>query len=189
MEMKLLPDIIMLICFSSPPPPPPPPVVPSLLVSLVSPFKEVREAALHCLVLIHEAAVQLAPPDLHQCRTNTPFLHLVGAIVDSSLAVGADPAILYQLVARLLTAPVAMETEVPRVEQTPSKGRKTRKSRVEPEVVSTLSVADSILASLVSHIVDMDAPPYVQLALLRVLQDVESEVWGGWECLWGGDVV
>eukprot|EP00731_Ephydatia_muelleri_P018756 Em0011g796a len=151
------------------------PVVPSLLVCLVGPFKEVREAAMQCLVLIHEATAQLTQEELHQCRANTPFLHLVDVLVGSSLAVCADPASLVQLVTKLLVIPIAMETERPKVEQTPSKGRRAKKPRAEPEMTSSQGANDSILASLLSHIVDLDAPTYVQLALLKVLQGVESE--------------
>ena len=133
---------------------------------------------MQCLQLIHEASAHLAPEELLKCRANTPFLHLVEALVGSGLAVCSDPTSLVCLVTKLLAVSVAMETEGSKIKQTPSKGRKTKKQRVEPEIRSPLlDVADSILVSLLSHVVDLDAPPYVQLALLRVLQGVESEVW------------
>ena len=140
---------------------------------------------MQCLVLIHEATAQLTQEELHQCRANTPFLHLVDVLVGSSLAVCADPASLVQLVTKLLVIPIAMETERPKVEQTPSKGRRAKKPRAEPEMTSSQGANDSILASLLSHIVDLDAPTYVQLALLKVLQGVESEVCVG-GCVEGG---
>ena len=83
----LAPSIFMLCVRSLP-------VIPSLLLPLGSPVRDLRKGAFRCLAIIHDVAMD-------QPISTQPFLNLLDTIVTNKLSLVADPRGLQQLLGKL----------------------------------------------------------------------------------------
>ena len=147
-------------------------VVPSLLVPLLSPYKEIRDGGLACFSLLQTAASSLDPVTLQDAMSANPLIYLVEAICRSRLEISTDPAILQQLLGKLFRSEIEFRTDMlvteGVLEQTPRKSKR----RKEDNVGTKSAVLEVILQSLLLHVVTMHAPAHIQWVLLRALGDV-----------------
>ena len=134
----------------------------------MSSHKFLREGALNCLDIIHQA-LQSKETKQHLIGSS-PFIFLLEKIIESKLELATDPAYLQQLLAGILSAEGASD-----VTETPSKRKRKRWSTAQEEAAENKVKA---LECLLMHVGDMGAPAYVQHMLLSALEHVVHKVCG-----------
>ena len=125
-------------------------VIPSLLIPLHNPLKVLRNGAMACLKVIHDAVDGLPHSTHAEALMTAPMLHLVIAIVQHSFDIASDPDYLPNVLRKLFSK---KETK-----GTPLRLRCHDREGSLPALSNVMSVVGQT-----------DAPPWVKAALLRQL--------------------
>lgn len=160
-------------------------VVPSLLIPLSSPYELIRERALECLAALQEACTSghplpNQPPSTPTKTGHTPFypptLQLVQEIMNSKVDLLADSTHINFLLSKLHSSASSL---IPPMPATPSKRRSRRLATGSEVGVSSVDVvpgSEGWLECVLTHIVSLGMPVYVQTQFLRVLDKVDHVV-------------
>jgi hypothetical protein len=133
----------------------------------MSSHKFLREGALICLDIIQQA-LQSRETKQHLVGSS-PFIFLLEKMIESKLELATDPTYLQQLLAGILSAEGTSD-----VTETPTKRKRKRRSTAQKEEIAENKV--KALECILMHVVDMEAPAYVQHMLLSALEHVVHKV-------------
>lgn len=132
-------------------------VIPSLLIPLHNPLKVLRNGAMDCLKVIHDAVDGLSHSIHTEALTTAPMLHLVIAIVQQSFDIASDPDYLPKILRKLFIKKD--------VQGTPLRLRRGGRDGSLPALTSVMSVVGQT-----------DTPSWVRTALLQQLCLVQHPI-------------
>jgi U3 small nucleolar RNA-associated protein 10 len=146
------------------------PVLPSLLVPLANADDSIRCVAYQCMTSLHQAAS--CHPSVNEIYLVTPFLQLLGYLVQFKVELLADSEGLGMILERLYQNN-GEDLPVLSLETSSSKRRKSLK---KAEVEGRGAMLEGIIESLLTVTVAMETPPsHMQYQMLRILKGVDHK--------------